>query len=132
MQFTMLRALATLFLVSVFALTHAAPSSLLSSRDVYVPPVTYPHTGTVWKVRQRQNVTWDTSNAPVNITNQIGLIFLRKGNITAPLILAENFEIRLGRVEVTVPLVPEGNDYFVVLLGESGSLSLSQTFTITS
>ncbi|KAF8064275.1 hypothetical protein FPV67DRAFT_1563280 [Lyophyllum atratum] len=130
MQFTILRALATVFLVSVFALTHAAPSGLLSFRDVYVPPVTYPHNGTVWKVRQRHNVTWDTSNPPVNITNKVGLILLRKGGFTSPLILAQGFPILQGRIEVTVPWVLEGTDYSVVLFGDSGNFS--PTFTITS
>ncbi|KAG6835641.1 hypothetical protein H0H93_016272 [Arthromyces matolae] len=56
----------------------------LSKRDVFVPPVTYPHAGTVWKINQHHNITWDTSNHPVNITNKVGLIFLRKAGSTTP------------------------------------------------
>ena len=43
-------------LVGVFA----APGSLeaLEKRDVFVPPVLYPHAGTVWTKGQRHNVTW--------------------------------------------------------------------------
>ncbi|KAF8888049.1 hypothetical protein BD779DRAFT_1525308, partial [Infundibulicybe gibba] len=50
-------------------------------RDVFTPQVLYPHAGTVWVVGQRHNVTWDTSKAPVNITNKIGRILLRQGGL---------------------------------------------------
>lgn len=46
---------AALFLV--FSLVVAQPVAI-EPRDVYVPPVLYPHSGTVWKVKQRHNVTW--------------------------------------------------------------------------
>ncbi|KAF7370070.1 hypothetical protein MSAN_00637000 [Mycena sanguinolenta] len=102
----------------------------LERRDVYTPPVLYPHDGTVWYVGQRHNVTWDTSDPPVNITNKIGRIMLRKSNLTTPLILADNFSILLGRIEVTVPWVVDGSDYQIVLFGDSGNLS--PFFTIDS
>ncbi|KAI0703350.1 hypothetical protein C8T65DRAFT_258500 [Cerioporus squamosus] len=70
-------------------------------RDVYDPPVLYPHAGTVWFKGQRHNVTWDVSNPPPYIINPIGRIFLRKGDVTTPLILEANFDIMLGRIEVT-------------------------------
>lgn len=43
-------------------------------------------------------------------------------------ILAENFSILLGRIEVTVPWVEDGSDYQIVLFGDSGNFS--PTFTI--
>ncbi|KAG5634937.1 hypothetical protein H0H81_000269, partial [Sphagnurus paluster] len=55
-----------------------------AKRDVYTPPVLYPHAGTVWNVGERHNVTWDTSNPPKSITNKIGTIMLRKGGLTTP------------------------------------------------
>ncbi|KAJ7217295.1 hypothetical protein GGX14DRAFT_602861 [Mycena pura] len=116
-----------LALMSALALAVATP---LAPRDVFVPPVTYPHTGTVWKVGQHHNVTWDTSDAPVSITNKIGQIMLRKGDLTTPVILQENFSILLGRIEVQVPWVLDGDDYQVVLFGDSGNFS--PEFTITS
>ncbi|PSR70951.1 hypothetical protein PHLCEN_2v13173 [Hermanssonia centrifuga] len=67
------------FLVALAAVVSAVP--VLFLRDVFVPPVTYPHAGTVWKIGQRHNVTWDTAGAPVNITNKIGRIVLAKGGI---------------------------------------------------
>lgn len=40
---------------SLFVLGTALPLFL---RDVFVPPITYPHEGTVWASGQRHNVTW--------------------------------------------------------------------------
>lgn len=47
----------TFFLVffSFLALVASAP---LLQRDVFVPPVLYPHAGTVWTVGSHHNVTW--------------------------------------------------------------------------
>ncbi|KAF8145737.1 hypothetical protein K438DRAFT_1629583 [Mycena galopus ATCC 62051] len=97
----------------------------LETRDVYTPPVTYPHAGTVWIVGQTHNVTWNTTNPPARITNPIGQITLRKANrtTTGKLVLATNFSILLGRIEVKVPHVKAGNDYQLVLFGDSGNFS---------
>ncbi|KAI0351551.1 hypothetical protein OH77DRAFT_1439225 [Trametes cingulata] len=124
------KALVFLFaLLALFApLAAAVPVTELEKRDVYVPPVLYPHSGTVWYKGQRHNVTWDVSDPPVNITNKVGMILLRKGDITTPLILAQGFDILAGRTEVTVPWVLEGDDYSVVLFGDSGNFS--EEFTI--
>jgi len=131
MKFTSLTTFASLLLVSAFSTTSASPiaeASVLEKRDVFVPPVLYPHAGTVWTVGQRHNVTWDTSNHPVNITNKIGVILLRKGGIATPIILGNGFNILLGRIEVTVPWVLDGSDYQIVLFGDSGNFS--PVFTI--
>ncbi|KAI0636381.1 hypothetical protein C8Q77DRAFT_1092437 [Trametes polyzona] len=120
-------ALAFALLASWAQLVLGAPAAALAAslekRDVFVPPVLYPHAGTVWTVGQRHNVTWDTTNAPVNITNGVGFILLRKGDLTTPLVLAHGFDIRRGRVEVTVPSVLPDKDYSVVLFGDSGNFS---------
>ncbi|KAH9848913.1 hypothetical protein C2E23DRAFT_842087 [Lenzites betulinus] len=123
-------ALAFALLASWAQLVLGAPTASLERRDVFVPPVLYPHAGTVWVKGQRHNVTWDTTNAPVNITNKIGTILLRQGDLTTPLILADGFDILLGRIEVTVPWVLHGSDYSLVLFGDSGNFS--PQFTITS
>ncbi|KAJ7227733.1 hypothetical protein B0H12DRAFT_1205231 [Mycena haematopus] len=115
------------FSIFTFLAAIAAPTVVrampFESRDVYTPPVLYPHDGTVWYVGQRHNVTWDNSDPPVNITNKIGRIMLRKGGLTTPVILADNFSILLGRIEVTVPWVEDGSDYQIVLFGDSGNFS---------
>ncbi|KAF8888048.1 hypothetical protein BD779DRAFT_475333 [Infundibulicybe gibba] len=108
--------------VCMSSLANASPTAQ-ERRDVFTPQVLYPHAGTVWFVGQRHNVTWDTSNAPVNITNKIGRILLRQGGLTTPLILADGFSILLGRTEVTVPWVLDNDDYQVNLFGDSGDFS---------
>jgi len=127
MKLTFFTKLLTLFVVLLGAAVNALP--VIESRDVYVPPILYPHAGTVWKVKNHHNVTWDISNPPKQITNGIGLIMLRKGGLATPLILADNFNILLGRIEVEVPWVIPGDDYQLVLLGDSGNFS--PDFTIT-
>ncbi|KAI0672632.1 hypothetical protein C8Q78DRAFT_1068209 [Trametes maxima] len=117
-------ALAFAFFASWVQLVLGAPTAAgLEKRDVFVPPVLYPHAGTVWNSGQRHNVTWDLSNAPVNITNSIGTILLRKGDLSTPVVLANGFDILLGRVEVTVPWLLTGSDYSLVLFGDSGNFS---------
>lgn len=46
--------IAPLQLVAAIPITEAS----LEKRDVFVPPVLYPHAGTVWTKGQRHNVTW--------------------------------------------------------------------------
>ncbi|MFJ3221146.1 GPI anchored serine-threonine rich family protein [Kitasatospora sp. NPDC086801] len=102
-----------------------------SRRDVFVPRILSPRAGTVWRTGERVDVTWDVSDPPTQITNRTGLIALRVGDVTLlDRILASDFDILLGRVEVTVPDVPPGDDYRVVLSGDSGNWS--EPFTITS
>jgi len=104
-------------------ITTAAPFVTEAKRDVFVPPVTYPHAGTVWYSGQTHNVTWDTSFAPVNITNSKGIILLRFENIESPVILGSGFDIRKGRTEIVVPRVFTGSNYSLVLFGDSGNFS---------
>lgn len=44
------------FVAALVAVVSAAPA--LMRRDVFVPPILYPHAGTVWKVGHKHNVTW--------------------------------------------------------------------------
>ncbi|PBK99774.1 hypothetical protein ARMGADRAFT_985691 [Armillaria gallica] len=97
-------------------------------RDVYSPPITSPDANTVWTVNTTQTVTWDTSNAPVNISNRAS-IWLRKGDYAFGPELAVDFDLRSGKQDVTVPWVVEGDDYIIVLFGDSGNWS--PEFTIT-
>ncbi|PIL28293.1 hypothetical protein GSI_09581 [Ganoderma sinense ZZ0214-1] len=123
-------------LVAFFAFATVQPalgaSVTLASRStsaIFNPPVTYPTAGTVWTVGQNLNVTWDLSNAPQNVTDTEGLILLRKSGVTTPLILQHNFSIFDGAVTIAVPLVVEGDDYSIILMGDSGNVS--PDFTIT-
>ena len=53
MMFT--KTLAAVFL-GALGMSTAAPT--IEKRDVYAPPVLYPHSGTVWYSGQTHNVTW--------------------------------------------------------------------------
>ncbi|KZT11972.1 uncharacterized protein LAESUDRAFT_719922 [Laetiporus sulphureus 93-53] len=108
------------FLCSFFALVSAFPVA----RDVYVPQITSPTADTIWIAGEKYNVTWDTSDAPVNITNYLGRVVLATNYVEDyehP--LASNFSILLGSIEVTAPNVTTGNDYSIVLFGDSGNYS---------
>lgn len=97
MKFTTIAAV-LLSAVAQLALTGATP--IANKRDVYVPPVLYPHAGTVWYSGQTHNVTWyvllilqcrciglqccrDNSDPPQNISNR-ALILLRWDNTATP------------------------------------------------
>jgi len=117
-------------LLSFFAFVTAFPVNVV--RDVFVPPVITPNASTVWVVGQNYNVTWNTTDAPVNITNKYGMVVLAKDGVMIDLDqpLASNFSILLGSIEVTCPNVTAGDDYAIVLFGDSGNDS--PTFTITN
>ncbi|KAG1885031.1 hypothetical protein F4604DRAFT_1676456 [Suillus subluteus] len=109
-----------LTLLALFSLSLSAPMR----RDVFVPPIIYPHASVVWIAGQHHNVTWETDDAPVNITNGIGRVYLATNTIIDldhP--LAVGFNILDGRVAIQVPSVPTGQNYSIVLFGDSGNYS---------
>ncbi|KAJ7677472.1 hypothetical protein B0H17DRAFT_1207028 [Mycena rosella] len=123
----------TLFFIALFAvfsLVASAPAPLLQ-RDVYSPPVLYPRNGTVWRVGEHHNVTWDISNAPEHITNNIGMVILCRDHELLDLDrpLAKNFNILIARHEIVVPDVEPGNNYRILVFGDSGNTG--EMFTIT-
>ncbi|KAJ7162709.1 hypothetical protein C8R43DRAFT_1062988 [Mycena crocata] len=113
-----LAALVPFFLATATKATPVGPTPL----DVFVPPITFPTAGTVWVSKTQQNVTWDASGAPENISNE-SMLLLRQGDITAPFILAKDFDLRAGSLEITVPWVLTATDYSLVLFGDSGNFS---------
>ncbi|KAJ7245024.1 hypothetical protein B0H12DRAFT_795207 [Mycena haematopus] len=121
----------TFFFLAFFAIFVAsAPLATPLQRDVYSPPVVYPGKGTVWRVGQRYNVTWNLDNAPENITNNKGMIVLVKNHVMIDLgtPLAQDFDIRVPYHEITVPPVKTGHDYQILVFGDSGNVG--QKFTI--
>ncbi|KAF8970792.1 hypothetical protein BDZ97DRAFT_1724508 [Flammula alnicola] len=90
-----------------------------SALDVFVPTIIKPDANSVWVVGQQELVTWDTSNAPVNISNE-GLIALNKITQT---FLAEGFDLRSGYEVVTVPTDTVPGTYTITLFGDSGNFS---------
>ncbi|KAJ7095726.1 hypothetical protein B0H15DRAFT_68380 [Mycena belliarum] len=118
-----------LVLYAFFSLVTSAPAPL--QRDVFVPPVLYPGKGTVWRHGERHNVTWDISNAPAHITNNLGVIVLCREHelLDYEHPLAQDFDILLGRYEIVVPKVPKGSNYRILVFGDSGNTG--EAFTIT-
>ncbi|KAJ3830639.1 hypothetical protein EV361DRAFT_193091 [Lentinula raphanica] len=114
----------TLLFITIFCTTSGAVpvSNPSQKRDVFVPPITFPTNTTVWNSGEVHNVTWDISQAPVNITNKFGRIQLRQDGITFPIVLADDFDILLGAYNITVPNVISGI-YELVLFGDSGNFS---------
>ncbi|KAN0127312.1 hypothetical protein V8E53_014563 [Lactarius tabidus] len=116
----------------VLTFVHALP---LAKRIVVSPQITSPTATTIWTVGNQVTVTWDTSNIPPpgNFTGQLVLGYLTSGssseNLDVDNPLAANFLLSAGSVQITVPNVPTGTNYIVVLFGDSGNAS--PQFTIT-
>ncbi|KAF8966056.1 hypothetical protein BDZ97DRAFT_1698862 [Flammula alnicola] len=91
-----------------------------SALDVFVLTIIKPDANSVWVVGQQELVTWDTSNAPVNISNE-GLIALNKSHKQT--FLAEGFDLRSGHEVVTVPTDTVPGTYTITLFGDSGNFS---------
>ncbi|KAJ3475658.1 hypothetical protein NLI96_g11692 [Meripilus lineatus] len=126
MKFTTnLKAFSIVFYTTFFALLSQLVLSLplTDKRDVFVPRIITPDASTVWHSGEIQTVTWDISDAPQNITNSIGFILLRAGEISTPVILADNFNILDAQVNLTVPNVLTRDDFSIVLFGDSGNFS---------
>jgi len=118
MQFQSFFTIVSLALVSMVQGLAIAPRG---AEDVWAPTILTPDTNTIWKIGTCQNVTWDTSNAPVNISNGSG-VQLINANRTFLQFLAKGFNLRNGFVDVTVPKVTPGQ-FMITLFGDSGDTS---------
>jgi len=107
---------------------HAA----LGLRDVWAPEITEPDSETVWLAGELVTVTWDTSDPPQNPTGTKGKLLLGRledngddedEHLDVAHPLAYGFDMTDGKVRVRVPNVEPGNDYIVVLIGDSGNRS---------
>ncbi|EKM55010.1 uncharacterized protein PHACADRAFT_255301 [Phanerochaete carnosa HHB-10118-sp] len=120
MKFTTI--LSALALGAFSQLASAAPAPAAhQARDVWDPLMTYPTAETVWQSGQTYTVTWETEDAPVNITNgDGGFIILRSGDEETSVLLAWDIHLRDGQAQVTAPNVITGN-FSLVLFGDSGN-----------
>ncbi|KAF8843219.1 hypothetical protein BDN67DRAFT_964584 [Paxillus ammoniavirescens] len=121
-----------LLLTSLVSFVYAVPLAL---RDVVDPPITSPTAATVWHVGDTQTVTWSTAGLPSNPSNPNGMLVLgymanNSENLMLNSPLATNLSYAAGQAEITVPNVPTGSNYIVVLFGDSGNAS--PEFTITN
>jgi len=120
MQFTFL-SFATVFAVA--ASTSAKPVVPREILDVWAPTIISPNSTTVWTLGQQYNVTWNTSNAPSEISNGAAVVLGENGTLTDD-VLAEGFDLRQGWVTVTVPTnLTAGPNYSIILFGDSGDES---------
>ncbi|CAK5272470.1 unnamed protein product, partial [Mycena citricolor] len=126
MQITALVALTLSAIASVSAVPQKTTKSVKVTKPhadvVWSPKFTSPKGGELWPSKSVQNITWDASGAPANISSR-ALLMLRKGDETAPFVLAKGFDIRSGFLSVTVPYVLGDDDYSWVLFGDSGNFS---------
>lgn len=125
----------TTLALSLFSLVSCVLTAPLPARDVVAPPITSPTASTVWNVGDTQTVTWSTANLPTNVTNPDGMLILGyvangSENLMLQSPLATNLSYSVGQAQITVPSVPTGNNYIVVLFGDSGNAS--PQFTITN
>jgi len=112
------------FLVAAAAAVSLASAVVATQKVVYAPHIMSPTAGTIWNAGQDYNITWDTSDAPVHITNTLGEVLFRVDDVTWDnTTLAKGFNITDGSVKVTAPTVPTGIHYSIVLLGDSGNWS---------
>ncbi|EJD40996.1 hypothetical protein AURDEDRAFT_69324 [Auricularia subglabra TFB-10046 SS5] len=127
MKFTLSAVFASILAV---ATTSPMPADV-GILEIWNPHILNPSAGVVWARGSTQNVTWDTSDAP-ELISEISAIRLRKGGSTQPEDLAFDFDLRSGSQVITVPGlptdIPTGDDYRLVLFGDSGNWS--DEFTI--
>ncbi|KDR82373.1 hypothetical protein GALMADRAFT_237651 [Galerina marginata CBS 339.88] len=108
-------------LLALVSLVSGAPIQL-SRRDVFVPPVLLPNSKSVWEVGSTQTVTWDISNAPKQITNtKAKIILVTNGVLDFEHPLVDNCDVLAGAHQVIVPSVKPGNDYQILVFGDSGN-----------
>ncbi|EKM50800.1 uncharacterized protein PHACADRAFT_104481 [Phanerochaete carnosa HHB-10118-sp] len=111
------------------ALLATAVSVVARPQDVWDPTITSPTAGVRWLPGDTHNITWDTSNAPADISEGSQVVLAKGGVLDSANPLAQGFDLRAGFVPVTIPVdTIAGDDYAIVLFGDSGNLS--PTFTI--
>ncbi|KZV62614.1 hypothetical protein PENSPDRAFT_758577 [Peniophora sp. CONT] len=112
-----------MFSRSILAISAYVSLVSAAALDVFVPPITSPSASTKWTAGAVETVTWDTSNAPAQISNPSGIVVLEKGGLPVAT-LKDGFPITDGSVDVTVPAnLTTGTDYTIILFGDSGNVS---------
>lgn len=68
------------FSAGLAAFTSSVLAAPIAKRDVFDPTILSPNADTVWVVGTQVNVTWDTSDAPEDISNG-SLVTLDEGGL---------------------------------------------------
>ncbi|KAF7430493.1 hypothetical protein PC9H_006201 [Pleurotus ostreatus] len=112
-------------------ITMFSDENALERRIVWNPEITQPNRRTLWNRNTTATISWNASAIPKGAYEQKGKVVLgwlnpnlgggEHLNIEHP--LAHGFNLRDGRVQITVPQVAPRDDYIVVLFGDSGNAS---------
>ncbi|KAF8077638.1 hypothetical protein FPV67DRAFT_1443253 [Lyophyllum atratum] len=114
---------------SLVSFSHGAAVDVRAKLDIFDPRIISPNAQTIWVVGQVETVVWDTSDAPINISNGAAVELNPTVGPWAPLRILAGFDLRGGAVNVTVPDVPAGQ-YSITLYGDSGNRS--HKFTVVA
>ncbi|KIY45583.1 hypothetical protein FISHEDRAFT_48915 [Fistulina hepatica ATCC 64428] len=105
------------------------PAPKAQTLIVYNPDITSPNSG-AWAFGSIMNVTWDNSNMPAQAQDNKGTVilghYLDDGDMSLDVEhpLAREFALADRQTYVTMPTDVEArDDYFIVLLGDSGNKS---------
>ncbi|VDB82894.1 unnamed protein product [Peniophora sp. CBMAI 1063] len=115
----------TTFATTVLAIAASAIAVPVqhAARDVWDPTILTPNASTVWEAGANVTVTWETDDAPTNISNGAA-IFLRDNTTLYQPALAEGFDLRGGSQDITLPEnLTTASDFRIVLFGDSGNWS---------
>lgn len=120
-----------LLLALLSSIVHAMPTKVV--RDVVAPPITYPTAGVIWTAGSNEKVTWDASTIPSRDSGAIGMLILgwlddTGENLQLDNPVEQNIPLVDGEVTITVPDVPERDNYILCLFGDSGDIT--EPFTI--
>ncbi|KIK62834.1 hypothetical protein GYMLUDRAFT_242470 [Collybiopsis luxurians FD-317 M1] len=112
-------------LLAIAATFFAASSVSAAPLDVWDPTITSPVAGTVWTIGTQVNVTWSTADKPAQVSNG-GEVVLAENQIEIES-LSPIFDLAAadGFYTVTVPNVAPGDNYQIVLFGDSGNIGPS-------
>ncbi|KAJ7486045.1 hypothetical protein B0H11DRAFT_2186629 [Mycena galericulata] len=131
-------------LISLLAIAVSTSSTPIGPQELIVvtPHITRPIANATWPAGSNQIVTWETEDIPPASMNDTAKIVLghrsttpdKHGNSETsenldwdhPLV---NCTLGDGHANITVPNVPSGTKYIVVLFGDSGNAS--PEFTIS-
>ncbi|KAK1215646.1 hypothetical protein PQX77_021710 [Marasmius sp. AFHP31] len=99
---------------------NALPVAKRTMFDVWSPRIISLDADTVWAAGPTVTVIWDTSDAPVVISDAAAITLIRLPAVEGFLKEFNSFSLLDGSPKVTVPKIPAGDDYSIALFGDSG------------
>ncbi|ESK87087.1 hypothetical protein Moror_11912 [Moniliophthora roreri MCA 2997] len=92
---------------------------------IWNPKITSPNDKTVWCVGKTVKVTWDTSGKPQNFNDNPAIFLFSDIDFKLSETLKDwkSFSLNAGSIDVKVPEVKDGKEYFINLASDSGNRS---------